>query len=210
MQLIKCALLALFFGVGLTTASFAAEAVGHIESLSGEAVIIRPGADAAEPAVVGTPVHQQDIVRSEAGGKVKIRFEDDTVVTVGESSTLKITEFVYAPKEKKRRALLTVPEGIFRTVVNLFVPDSRFEVQTATAVASVQGTEWITEAGLDATSLGVVKGKVLVGSSDRTIEETVVLLQGEGTEVRAGVAPTPKRTWPQTRVKSFSDRTALD
>ena len=74
----------------------------------------------------------------------------------------------------------------------------------------MQGTEWITEAGLDATSLVVVNGKVLVGSSDRTIEETVLLLQGEGTEVRAGDAPTPKRTWPQTRVKSFSDRTALD
>jgi len=191
-------------------AAEAAEPVGRVDAVEGRADLIKPGGDTAERLAVGAALFLQDIIRTDDDAKARLLFKDGTQVTVGPGSTLKITNYVYSEERQERSALITVPEGIFRAVVSLFVPDSRFEVQTATAVASVQGTEWMTESNLDTTDIVVLDGAVAVTSVDRDIAGEVVLRAGEGTEVRAGAAPSPPRTWGQPRVNALADRTTLD
>jgi len=66
------------------------------------------------------------------------------------------------------------------------------------------------KANLDTTDLVVLDGAVAVTSIARDIAGEVVLQAGEGTEVRAGAAPSPPRTWGQPRVNALADRTTLD
>lgn len=185
-------------------------AVGSIAALQGTASVIRATSDQIEEATIGLPVYQQDIIESGSESRLKIEFNDDTVVMLGADGTLKITEYVYEPQEEKRSSLLSISRGVMRTVVNLFVPDSRFEVQTGTAVASVRGTEWVTEAESGNTNLVVFHGSVSVTSADPAISGETVLNEGEGTNVSAGQPPEGARIWSQDKVQSFRDRTFME
>jgi ferric-dicitrate binding protein FerR (iron transport regulator) len=90
------------------------------------------------------------------------------------------------------------------------VPDSKFEVHSATAVASMRATEWVAETFPGTTHLVVMRGAVAVTSTDPTIAGSVILEAGEGTKVDAGAAPAAKGRWGQNRVRSFEEQTALD
>lgn len=210
-SLILAASACFFLLMTAATGAFAETAgVGAIAALKGTAIVIRATGDKVEPANIGLALYQQDIIESGPDSKIKIVFKDDTVVMLGADGTLKITEYVYAPETESRSSLLSISRGIMRTVVNLFVPDSRFEVQTATAVASVRGTEWVTEAEPGNTNLLVFTGTVLVTSADPSITGETVLNDGDGTNVLANQPPEAARTWSQDKVQAFRDRTLIE
>jgi hypothetical protein len=195
---------------GLSATVWAGDPVGEIAGLRGTAMVVHQGQTAPESLSLGASVFQQDMIRTGAESKVKVRFNDETVSVLGAKGTLKITEFVYDPEQEERSSVLTVSAGILRTVVNLFVPDSKFEVHSATAVASMRATEWVAETFPGTTHLVVMRGAVAVTSTDPTIAGSVILEAGEGTKVDAGAAPAAKGRWGQNRVRSFEEQTALD
>lgn len=184
--------------------------VGAVEKVRGDAVLIRQGSSTPAPLAEGTPVHEQDIIQTMENSRVKIRFEDDTVVSLGSDGILKITEFVYSPETGERRGRMTVPQGIFRTVMNAVVPDTTFEVTTATAVASVRGTDWITEATPEVTHAVCLEGEVAFRNADGQVDGEVAIAAGEGTSVEAGQSPDPIGVWGQARVQSFIDQTQVE
>ena len=154
-------------GVTHASASEAGDSIGEVAAVEGQTVVIRGTERQAEPLSVGSPLYQRDIVRTQDDSKAKLVFDDDSIVTLGENTTLEITEYVYSPETGQRSSLLTVAEGIFRAVIDQIVPDSRFEVHTLTTVASVRATDWMAEATPDATAVVALTGAVRGSQRER-------------------------------------------
>jgi len=63
-------------------------AVGQISALRGSADITR--GDKTLPGSVGFQLEEKDVIKAGADAKVQVMFNDDTVITVGKGSELKV------------------------------------------------------------------------------------------------------------------------
>lgn len=180
------------------------EAVGRVARLEGDALVTRAGAATTDLLRAEAPIYPQDRIETLAGSRIELRFADDTVVFLGPRSTLRVTEFVYAPARERRLAVLELIAGVFRAVVGRLLPDSAFELRAQDVVAAVRGTDWMAERGDELTSIVVLEGALAVA---RTVDgrEALVLREGEGVDVRMG-EPLRKKRWGQGRIDAMRER----
>jgi hypothetical protein len=183
--------------------------IGSVSELVGRCLVSRHGETEARPLALGAELYEGDSVRTAAGAKLKLEFIDGSVVQLGEGTELALDWFLYAPEAQTQNVLLQASAGIFRVIAELLLPRSAFVVQTATAAASVRGTEWIVEAAPGATAIVVLDGQVAVRNAAAAVPGEVVLQPGEGTTVEAGLAPRPPSVWGDARRNAFIARTAI-
>jgi hypothetical protein len=127
--------------VGLIIASSAWAEIGSVTEASGTAIIKR-GKDTIQIAK-GTQIKVNDKVETK-NGKVKIVFKDDTNVTVTESSSLVIDDFVYDPKSGAGKLGLKAAAGTVRYVSGSIAKDPKnVKINTPTAAIAVRGTDFV-------------------------------------------------------------------
>ena len=127
--------------VGLLMASSAWAEIGSVTESSGTAVIKR-GRDTIQVAR-GTLIETNDRVEAK-NGRVKIVFKDDTNVTVTESSSLVIDDFVYDPKSGAGKLGLKAAAGTVRYVSGAIAKDPKnVKINTPTAAIAVRGTDFV-------------------------------------------------------------------
>jgi hypothetical protein len=199
---------AAILGTGPASAQVA-DAIGSVTAAVGQASVIRFTQTTSTSITEGAKVFEGDRLRTAAGAKLQLKFVDGTTLRLGENTELALDWFLHAPDQGTRNVLLRVPAGIIRTIVDLVLPHSTFEVQTNTAVASVRGTDWIAEATPDATAIVALDGQVGVRNEEAAIGGQVVLGPGDGTTVRTGQPPSAPTQWGAARKSSFIERTAL-
>jgi hypothetical protein len=171
--------------------------------------VVRFGASGATSLALGAPVYEGDRIRTAAGARLELALIDGTAIQLGERTDLVLDWFLYAPDANSQNVLLRVSSGIFRVILELVLPNAAFEVQTATAAATVRGTDWITEAAPATTAIVALEGQVAVRNVDPGISGEVVLGPGEGTDVAAGAAPSGPVVWGDARRNAFIERTSL-
>ncbi len=120
-----------------------AKKVGKVTDVRGRAEIRRFGQVGGLNVEELMPVHQNDVLETGPRGRIKILFADDSVLTVGEETRLKVSRYAYRKKEKKRRSIFNLFKGRVRALVSRFIASrsNRFEIHTPTAVAGVRGTD---------------------------------------------------------------------
>lgn len=115
--------------------------IGSVTEASGTAVIKR-GKDTIQ-VVKGTEIKTNDKIETK-NGKVKIVFKDDTNVTVTESSSLIIDDFVYDPKSGAGKLGLKAAAGTVRYVSGSIAKDPKnVKINTPTAAIAVRGTDFV-------------------------------------------------------------------
>jgi hypothetical protein len=125
----------------LFTAVPALADIGSVTEASGTAVIKR-GKDTIQ-IVKGTEIKTNDKVETK-NGKVKIVFKDNTNVTVTESSSLIIDDFVYDPKSGAGKLGLKATAGTVRYVSGAIAKDPKnVKINTPTAAIAVRGTDFV-------------------------------------------------------------------
>jgi hypothetical protein len=126
---------------GLLVASSAWADIGSVTEATGTAVIKR-GKDTIQVAK-GTEIKTNDKVETK-NGKVKIVFKDNTNVTVTESSSLIIDDFVYDPKSGTGKLGLKAAAGTVRYVSGSIAKDPKnVKINTPTAAIAVRGTDFV-------------------------------------------------------------------
>jgi hypothetical protein len=126
---------------GLMLAMSAQADIGSVTESSGTAIIKR-GKDTIQ-IVKGTEIKINDKVETK-NGKVKIVFKDDTNVTVTESSSLVIDDFVYDPKSGAGKLGLKAAAGTVRYVSGAIAKDPKnVKINTPTAAIAVRGTDFV-------------------------------------------------------------------
>jgi hypothetical protein len=126
---------------GLMIAASAWADIGSVTEVLGTAIIKR-GKDTIQIAK-GTEVKTNDKIETK-NGKVKIVFKDDTNVTVTESSSLVIDDFVYDPKSGAGKLGLKAAAGTVRYVSGAIAKDPKnVKINTPTAAIAVRGTDFV-------------------------------------------------------------------
>jgi hypothetical protein len=113
---------------------------GLIKIASGSAFVVRAGAQL--PAEAGQPIFEADTVKTGADGRLGITLKDDTRVSLGPSSEVRVNRFVYAPAEGRLGLALGVVRGVMAYVsgrIAKLAPDS-IRLETPAAVMGVRGT----------------------------------------------------------------------
>jgi hypothetical protein len=115
-------------------------AAGHVKIVSGDAFVVRGGAAiAAQP---GQVVFQNDTLRTGANGAIGITLNDDTRVSLGPSSEMRVDRFVFAPGEGSVAMVLQFMRGVAAYVsgrMAKLAPDA-VRLETPAAIVGVRGT----------------------------------------------------------------------
>jgi hypothetical protein len=113
---------------------------GHVKTVSGAVTIVRDsGATAARP---GDPVYATDTLRTSANGSVGVTMRDDTRVSLGPNSEVKVDRYVYAPGEGGLGMVLKFVRGVAVYVsgrMAKIAPDS-IRLEAPSAIVGVRGT----------------------------------------------------------------------
>jgi hypothetical protein len=126
---------------GLLIATSAWADIGSVTESTGTSIIKR-GKDTIQVSK-GTEIKINDKVETK-NGRVKIVFKDATNVTVTESSSLVIDDFVYDPKSGAGKLGLKAAAGTVRYVSGAIAKDPKnVKINTPTAAIAVRGTDFV-------------------------------------------------------------------
>ena len=115
-------------------------AAGRIKVASGSVSIVRAGQ--VLPAKAGQFVFQADGLRTGADGRVGITLQDDTRISLGPNSEVRLDRFMYAPAEGQLGLVLRLLRGAAAYVsgrIAKLSPDS-IRLETPEAIVGVRGT----------------------------------------------------------------------
>jgi hypothetical protein len=115
-------------------------AAGRIKVVSGSAFIVRGGATLAARA--GEMVFASDALRTGEGGSVGVTLKDDTRLSLGPNSEVRLERYVYAPGSGGVGMVLKFVRGVAAYVsgrMARLAPDS-IRLETPAAIVGVRGT----------------------------------------------------------------------
>jgi len=126
-----------------TTSAFAVEPVGTISFLKGSATHSREGFSGKISE--GDSVYLKDRIKTDTDSIAEISFLDDSMITMGSSSELEITEYIYHPEKKAREGLFSLLAGKARFFVQTLqnFKQKKIRVQTQTAVVGTRDTDFL-------------------------------------------------------------------
>jgi hypothetical protein len=134
--------------LGLLVPSYAlaADSIGQIRNASGNVDVTRAGA--AQHAAVGEQVFQDDVISTGADGSVGITFADNSLISLGPNSELKLDQFQFNPAAHTGNFDTSLNKGTLAVKSGMIVqqnPESmRIHMQAATL--GVRGTEFVVRA----------------------------------------------------------------
>ena len=122
---------------------------GRIKVVSGDAVIVR--GNGTVPAQNGLAVYPSDGLRTGKDGRVGITLSDDTQVSIGPGSEVRLDTFVYEPGQGQLALVLKFIRGTAAYVsgqIAKIAPDA-VRLETPAAIVGVRGTTLAVEVTSD-------------------------------------------------------------
>jgi hypothetical protein len=113
---------------------------GRIKVASGEAVILRNGTSI--PVQTGLAVYPSDSLRTGDTGKIGVTLADDTQVSIGPRSEVRLDSFAYEPAQGQLSLVLKFIRGAAVYVsgrIAKLAPDA-VRLETPAAIVGVRGT----------------------------------------------------------------------
>lgn len=126
-------------------AQTAEDLVGSITEVKGPVSLVR--GDDTLTAEKGTRLYREDVIQTEAGGSVGIVLRDDSTLSLGPSSELRMSEFQFEPDEGVLGMTLSMVKGTLVYIsgqIAKLAPGSA-QIETPVGVAAVRGTELLVE-----------------------------------------------------------------
>jgi hypothetical protein len=198
------ALLLALAGLALAAGPAAAAEVGIVGALRGKATATRDGQ--TRTLHVGAAVHEADSLQTGDGARLLVTLADGSTLAIGERSTLVLTT-VTAATADGGSMVFDLLAGIVRAVLGPARPDM-FAVRGRVAVAAARSTDFVVETAASLTTVFVTDGTVAVdelyGPGDTLLGE------GQGIDVRRGVAIGGPRNWGQARIDDVLARTTVE
>ena len=98
-------------------------------------------------AKVGDPVQEKDRIVVQAGGRVGISMNDESLLSIGSNSSVVINRYSFNPVTRDGQVETSVLKGTFRFVSGLIarVNPNAIKVTTPSATIGIRGTDFIVE-----------------------------------------------------------------
>ena len=150
-------------------------------------------------------VFSNEVVNTGADSAARFVFRDNTILSVGASSSVTLDKFVFDPDAKKSTVALSVSKGVMRFVSGNLSKD-RYTIRTPTALIGIRGTILVVAVALNGmTTVTVVEGAVSVTAAGAT----TTVNSGFTTTVSPDGPPTPPSASPPTPPQVQTMQTAL-
>jgi hypothetical protein len=142
MRACKPLAVAALFVLTLAPAAFAQQAspAGRIKIVTGSASIVRN--NTTVPARAGDEVFASDALQTGADGSLGITLKDDTRLSLGPSSEVRLERYVYAPDSGALGMVVNFVRGVGAYIsgrIAKMAPDS-IRLETPAAIVGVRGT----------------------------------------------------------------------
>jgi len=177
--------------------------VGHVVLVSGAATL-QQISNAPVEAKFGADVHKMDTLETH-NGKLKILFNDKTLLTLGANTKVLVTEHFYNKKRAERSSVYDIVHGTVRAIVDKpgDLKTNDVQLQTPTAVAGIRGTDVAVHAAGKSARMACFNGAFKAYAKSNP-ENGVMVKTGEWTDISG---PTPTKPLPVTAsaLKQFSD-----
>ncbi len=149
---------------GIETANDASP-VGTIKEVSGHATITHPDGT-VETAVTGMPVHEGDIIQTDAKGAVNLVFIDESSFAVSENAKLAIDKYVFDPDSHSGDSNFSMLRGLFVYTSGLIGREDPDDVKIHTPVGSIGIRGTVIAGNVDKGEITVVEGAIVLHSLD--------------------------------------------
>ncbi|VAW37244.1 hypothetical protein MNBD_DELTA02-980 [hydrothermal vent metagenome] len=184
---VLCAFVAsgnLFF----SSAAVAAEdelPVAVIVAYKGEVYLYRDGSEKKIPVRGPEGIYLKDTIVTNPEAGVKILAKDDSIITLGADSALKVNAYDINEGLKQRVVLLRLTGGSLRAIVHRAFnkEGSIFKVETGTAVVTPKGTDFIMSSVGDNLEVAAIHGNVDVVGAGLSDGSEVKVAEGYITTV---------------------------
>ena len=116
--------------------------IGKITLLEGEAFVKRGGETLRLN--ISDQISNNDFIETKTNSKVKITFIDNTIITIGKESSLKIEDYFFDSNNKNSaKTELNVSKGAFHAITGQIgkVNPEKFKLKTKNATIGIRGTE---------------------------------------------------------------------
>ena len=172
--------------------------IGTVTAVQREATVTHEAQTDVALVSLGGSVLFQDLYQTKDASRLKLFFQDDSILTLGEQTSLKITENIYDPAKSQRSTVVDMAQGSVRALVGKVFggPGSKFEIHSPTAAAAARGTYfivWTTGEGKDLLTFVLnigESGRVGVRNINSAIAGSVELGQDDYTMIEKGKPPT--------------------
>src|SRR5574344_1816285 len=116
--------------------------IGKITLLEGEAFVKR--GEETLRLNISDSISNNDFIETKTNSKVKITFVDNTIITIGKESSLKIEDYFFDSNNKNSaKTELNVSKGAFHAITGQIgkVNPEKFKLKTKNATIGIRGTE---------------------------------------------------------------------
>lgn len=209
-----CSRCLLFLGLLLACCGYADAAqqapAGYISAIRGEVYAI-DSQGVTRDLKVKDPVALDDFIVTAEKGRVKIVFQDNTIVTLGENSRIQLNDYSWSKNQNKGKFRITVNEGLFRILggkITKTNPES-FIARTPAASIGIRGSSYAGSVSGKGLAVFLLGGKGIDVSNNKG---SVALLQpGMGTSVAsADIAPEAPRHFNAAEINYIESGSALE
>ena len=183
----------------LAQSLFIVQRVAQVGQAQGRVEVQRGGAGEFKALASTEMVAVGDVVRTGKDGSAEFTWADKTRWKVAPNTRLTITKASANSTKKAEISLFRLDAGkVFVRIVKSLTPDSKFEIETPTAVAAVRGTVFSVEVENGKTRVETFAGHVKVTSAGREamVDPGQEGIAGAGKIQKEGASGAPFRSQP--------------
>ena len=162
-----------------------AEAIGHVDTLDGNAFATR--VDGTRVSLgTGDPIFRGDVLETGSDGALGVVFVDDTTFSLGDTARMTIDELIWQPDTNEGTAVFSVVQGAFAFVsgaISKTGPDSMI-VQSPVVTIGVRGAAYT----MDGVQVGRNNTGALLTEADGFVGEIVLTNDAGALVLSAGNA----------------------
>ncbi len=165
--------------------------IGIIIESQGENYLKQKGKDDYKIIKTNDNIINGDEIKTTFSSKVKIKFIDNTEITIGSKSRFVVNNYLYDDSTKSRDVSLNLIEGRLKSIVSkVTTQNSKFEIKTNTMVLGVRGTEFIVFAkNENETNIGVTEGEVEISNPKDKESKKIFLGKNKYTSLSFEASP---------------------
>ncbi|RJX30066.1 MAG: hypothetical protein C4531_09405 [Desulfurivibrio sp.] len=153
---------------------------------------------------VKSPIHKEDTIKTDKGGRIQILFSDNTIYSLGQNSEMKIAEYRWQPAANQGTLKTKVKEGVFRVMGGAITKTSpqNFTTETPAATIGIRGSMYAGTVTSSSLSVVFQGGKGIEVSNP--FGTVAISRPGHGTSVAMNSAPEQPRKLSEQDLAAFS------
>lgn len=156
------------------------DAAGKVTAVQGKSEVKKSGGAKKFNAFKGMAIGKGDTVLTGKDGKLTMSLGTDKEAVIGANTTLTVSELVKSASAMGGKTSISLSKGsVLIKIKQKLDGDSRFQIETPTAIMGVMGTEFAVSVEEDETYVGVFEGKVETRSGEDRSQTDYVLPNGQ-------------------------------